>query len=348
MTCERMEAILAGFAGASVAVLGDFFLDKYLVLEDALTEVSVETGLDAYQVVDRKLSPGAAGTVTNNLTALEAGAVFAVGFTGDDGEGFELRQGLERTGVDMCGLLRRPDQFTPTYTKPMLRDSSGQERELNRLDIKNRRPTPADLEDALLDTLQGLLPRVQAVILADQVVERDLGVITDRVRDAVARMARGNPRVHFLADSRASIGLFRDVMIKPNKIEAARSCGFAGTEDELSAEDARRYGTQLAARNGRPAFVTAGPEGIVVFDAESVTHVPGIQAPPPIDIVGAGDSCTAGIVLAMCAGASPREAALVGNCVASLTVQQIGTTGTTSRPEVLRRFSDHAESFAGI
>ncbi|MBP8951934.1 MAG: carbohydrate kinase [Armatimonadetes bacterium] len=348
MTSQRMEELLAGFSGASIAVIGDFFLDKYLILEERLTEVSVETGLDAYQVVARRLSPGAAGTVTNNLTALEAGEVFAVGFTGDDGEGFELRQGLARTGVDMTALLRRPDQVTPTYTKPMLRDNSGVERELNRLDIKNRQATPPDLEDAILENLRALLPRVQAVIIADQVEQRDLGVITDRVRDAVAKIARENPEVHFLADSRANIGLFREVMIKPNKIEAARSCGFTGTETGLSAEDARRFGTELAARNHRPAFVTAGPEGILVFDGDSVTHVPGIASPPPIDIVGAGDSCTSGIVLAMCAGASPREAAVVGNCVASLTVQQIGTTGTTTRSEVLRRFQDHARLFESI
>jgi sugar/nucleoside kinase (ribokinase family) len=65
--------------------------------------------------------------------------------------------------------------------------------------------------------------------------------------------------------------------------------------------------------------------------------VPGIRVPPPIDVVGAGDSVMAGIVSALCCGATPVEAATVGNLVASITVQQIGTTGTATREQVRER-----------
>ena len=348
MTEARMAELLERFASVRVAVVGDFFLDKYLEIEGALTEVSLETGLDAYQVVGKRLSPGAAGTVTNNLTALGAGTVYAVGFIGDDGEGYELRQGLAQTGVDMTHLISREDLFTPTYTKPMLRDAQGVERELNRIDIKNRRATPTEVESAVLAQLWALLPQVQAVIIADQIAERDLGVVTDRVREEIAALARANPEVVFLADSRASIGLFRDVIVKPNRLEAANACGYGGTEDGVTPEMAERFGAELVARNHRPVFVTVGAEGIIVFDGEGSTHVPGIPVPETVDIVGAGDSTTAGIVMALCAGASPQEAAVMGNCVASLTVQQIGTTGTASRNEVAARFTEARERFAAV
>jgi rfaE bifunctional protein kinase chain/domain len=348
VTQERLEHILAGFPEAAVAVVGDFFLDKYLVLEAALTEVSLETGLDAYQVVERRCSPGAAGTVTNNLTALEVGRVCAIGFTGDDGEGYELRQGLARTGVDTSGLLRRSDLFTPTYTKPMMRDAAGAETELSRLDTKNRRPTPRDLEDAVIEHVEAALASVGVVILADQVAETNLGVITDRVRDAVCAMARRRPDVVFLADSREHIGFFRDVMVKPNKFEAAKACGFAGREEDLAAAEAERHAADLAARNGRPVFLTVGRGGIILLDQGSRTPVAGVPVPPPVDIVGAGDSATAGIVASLCAGASAPEAAAVGNCVASLTIQQLGTTGTTSRAEVARRFADNQGLFDAL
>jgi bifunctional ADP-heptose synthase (sugar kinase/adenylyltransferase) len=59
-----------------------------------------------------------------------------------------------------------------------------------------------------------------------------------------------------------------------------------------------------------------------------------------IDIVGAGDSVMASVVSALCSGADPTEAALLGNIVASITVQQIGTTGTASRKQVRERFAD--------
>ena len=63
MTPSRLEQLLSRFAGLSVLVVGDFFLDKYLVLDPALDEPSLETGLDARQVVERRCMPGAAGTV---------------------------------------------------------------------------------------------------------------------------------------------------------------------------------------------------------------------------------------------------------------------------------------------
>jgi len=343
-----VQELLARFPEVAVAVVGDFFLDKYFILDATLTEVSLETGLDAYQVVAKRPSPGAAGTVTNNLTALETGRVYAVGVVGDDGEGYELRQGLAATGVDMTYLAQSPDIFTPTYIKPMLRDETGRERELNRLDIKNRRPMPRALEEAVINGLRDVLGRVGAVIVADQVAERELGVVNDRVRDEVCTLARENPAVVFFADSRANIGLFCHVIVKPNKFEAARACGYEGTEETLTAEDAYRYGEELARRNQAPVYVTAGAEGIVVLDGQSATHVPGIPVPPPIDIVGAGDSTTAGIVCALCSGATLQEAAVLGNCVASVTIQQIGTTGTASREQVATRFAEHSQRFAGI
>ncbi|HIE50312.1 MAG TPA: hypothetical protein EYP85_01015 [Armatimonadetes bacterium] len=112
---QRLQEILARFDGVTVLVVGDFFLDKYLVIDRALSEVSLETGLEAYQVVEVRCSPGAAGTVTSNLRALEV-QVVALGVIGDDGEGYELKRGLRERGVWLDYLLERPDRFTPTYT----------------------------------------------------------------------------------------------------------------------------------------------------------------------------------------------------------------------------------------
>ncbi len=86
-------------------------------------------------------------------------------------------------------------------------------------------------------------------------------------------------------------------------------------------------------------FVTLSAEGILVRSGEACWHIPAPPVTGPIDVVGAGDSVMAGIVTALCAGASPDEAAMVGNLVASITIQQIGTTGTASRQQVRERFA---------
>ncbi|MDP6053563.1 MAG: PfkB family carbohydrate kinase [Candidatus Latescibacteria bacterium] len=61
--------------------------------------------------------------------------------------------------------------------------------------------------------------------------------------------------------------------------------------------------------------------------------------PAPTDPVGAGDSTTAGIIAALCAGASYAEAGLIGNLIASITVQQLGATGTASPEQVRERYN---------
>ncbi len=58
----RLTALTARFHRVRVAVLGDFFLDKYLDTEPALAETSLETGRTAHQVVAVRHAPGAAGT----------------------------------------------------------------------------------------------------------------------------------------------------------------------------------------------------------------------------------------------------------------------------------------------
>src|ERR1700694_2434522 len=99
LTDEALDRILSAVPRLSVAVLGDLFLDRYLDIDAALTEPSIETGLDAYQVVNVRSYPGAAGTVINNLIALGVGKVHAISAIGDDGEGYELRQALDRYRV---------------------------------------------------------------------------------------------------------------------------------------------------------------------------------------------------------------------------------------------------------
>src|SRR3984957_19818225 len=112
LTDARVEHILQRLPSLTVGVVGDLFLDRYLDVDAGLTEPSIETGLDAYQVVSVRSYPGAAGTVMNNLSAL---------------------------GVGSAHVFSCPSRRTPTYTKPMLSSGgAGPARELNRLDIKNR------------------------------------------------------------------------------------------------------------------------------------------------------------------------------------------------------------------
>jgi bifunctional ADP-heptose synthase (sugar kinase/adenylyltransferase) len=340
LTEPVLEQILARIPGLTVGVLGDLFLDRYLDLDAGLTEPSLETGLDAYQVAGVRPVPGAAGTVINNLVALGVGRVCPVAVIGDDGEGYELRQALRRQPpVDPAGVLVCTDRRTPTYTKPLLHEPGRPPRELNRLDIKNRRPLPADLEREVLAALERVWPRLDALVVLDQVSEADRGVVTARVRGHLADRASAAPGKFILADSRERIGLFRGVSLKPNRQECLRAAFGPGADPRALPAAARR----LARQAGRPVFCTAGESGtLLVSDPDNeeapVGWVPALAVSGPIDTVGAGDSTSAALCCAVAAGAGLREAAAFGNLVASITIQQLGTTGTASPAQVRERW----------
>lgn len=335
LTGADVQAILAAAPRLTIGVLGDLFLDRYLDLDATRTEPSLETGLDAYQVVAVRAYPGAAGTVVNNLAALGVGRVCPFAVVGDDGEGHELGQALARLGcVDRRGIFAWPGRRTPTYTKPMLHEPGRPARELNRLDIHNRTPLPADAEDRLLELLAAAWHDLDGLVILDQVSLPDCGVITARIRDRLRQLGAATPGKWLLADSRERIGLFRGVCLKPNQREAVRAAS-----DEPAVEAAAR---QLARRAGRPVFCTRGEAGMLlaepVGDEVRLRTVPAYPVDGPTDPVGAGDSTSAGIVTALAAGAALPAAAAFGNLIASITVQQLGTTGTATPEQVRQRW----------
>jgi rfaE bifunctional protein kinase chain/domain len=343
LTTELVERVLATIPQRTIGVLGDLFLDRYLDIDPALNEPSVETGLTAYQVVKVRSYPGAAGTVINNLAALGVGRIYPIACIGDDGEGYELRQALRALpAVEQGGIIQAPQRRTPTYTKPMLGTD-----ELNRLDIKNRTPTPDAIQEHLIELLDEAWPQLDALLVLDQVSEEDCGVVTARVRDHLAKLAGDDPAKFVMADSREQIGLFRNVCVKPNVAEAVaavrRFRDYPGspwkpTDPILEATPA----PLLANVTGRAVFCTRGGDGIYLGreNASAPLYVPSYPVSGPIDICGAGDSCSAGIASAMVSGLTHEQAAAFGNLVASITIRQIGVTGTATPEQVRARWRE--------
>lgn len=329
---DRLAEMLGRFPCLRVAVVGDFFLDKYLDVDPALAELSIETGKPAHQVVAVRHSPGAAGSVTSNLAALGPGKLYAVGFTGDDGESYDMRRDLAAMHCSTEHLACDPERMTPTYLKPRDVTDPSLTGEHSRYDTKNRTPTSKAAQERIVGAIDTLLPQLDAIIAMDQVEEEGCGVVTPMIVEALADRAKRFPKVVFWADSRRRIRRFRNVIIKPNQLEAMgvlqQTPGQEIPLDRLS----EAIG-QLRREIGAPICATRGAAGMIVSDPEP-TLVPGVRIEGPTDPTGAGDSATAGAVLALAAGAALAEAALVGCLVASITVQQLATTGT-ARPDEL-------------
>ncbi len=334
-----------------IAVIGDYCLDKYLYRLTELDEISVETGLVAWQIRDKKLFAGVGGTIASNLQALGA-QTYCFGLLGDDGEGYDLKKALMKTGANIDGMTVSDRIFTGTYMKPMRRENDDWV-EMNRLDIRSGDKIPVCLTDEVLRRFEERLPELDAVIVTDQFPPESGSIFTDELRCRLSEIARKHPEIFFFCDSRFFVEDYWNMMVKCNANEMldywAGSLGkkqkatTLGNEAELKMDLLARAGESLVRRNGHPVLVTRGAFGSLLFEHVNeeirMTEIPAQKTEPPIDICGAGDATNAGLTFARSLGMSLAQAALLAGIVSSITIKQIGVTGTASVPEIMKVLS---------
>ncbi|MEO6875483.1 MAG: PfkB family carbohydrate kinase [Opitutaceae bacterium] len=349
MTPERFTAVTARFAQLRVGVVGDFSLDRYLDIDPSKAEASIETGLPVHNVTSVRCFPGAAGNIVQNLAALGAGALWPVGFCGEDGEGFELLRVMRALpGVSLDNFLRTPDRRTFTYTKPLIHTPGQAPVELSRLDIKNWAPTPADVEEELCTVLQDVARQLDALIVMDQAGVSGGGVISPVMLNVVRELTVAHPRLLILADSRHGLGKFPPLVFKMNATEFTSLLHRAPTPRQpmgdivsapanLPLEEIRSGAERLAQASQRPVFITLAERGIIgAAPGEPALHVTALPVRGEIDIVGAGDAVTAALTLALAAGATLGEAMELAQAAASIVIHQLGITGVAPVPEIRR------------
>jgi len=329
MELRRFEEITGAYRGLTVAVIGDFCLDRYLHIDPALEEVSLETHLPAHQVVCVRPQAGGAGTVLANVAALGPAEVRAVGVAGDDGEGFELLRALRRLGANVKHFVRTRRRMTFTYTKPLVIRPGRPPEELSRLDIRDRTPLPLALVERLRERIRPAVCGADVVLLLEQVPQTPCGVLNPIIKRFLAELTAEAARPPLvLGDSRCDPGGFANAALKVNRDELRRHFDDDRGRVEVLA---RRWAKQIQ----RCVFVTLGDAGIVGAEPDGRTHrVAGIRPDGPVDVVGAGDAVLANLGMALGAGATVAEAMTLANLAGSIVVRKIGTTGTASIPEL--------------
>ena len=313
--------LIAEFKRCRVLVVGDICLDRWCRYDPAAGEPSRETGIPRIGVVRTEVTPGAGGTVANNLAALGAGKVAVLGAIGQDGFGFELERALARRKIDYRLLVASPAMQTFTYTKVINADNDDEDRP--RLDFINNEPLPDEVEDQLITNFHTVYKNFDVIMVADQAETDQGGVISDAFREVIADVAERNPGMIVVVDSRNRIERFRNVIAKPNIDEATAACRrLFGTVDWVRLRDAIGRG---------PLVVTRGAEGALLVDDEAPREISVAAVEEPLDICGAGDSFAAGMALVLGSGGDIEEAIRFGSLVASVTIMKKGTA--TARPE---------------
>lgn len=313
--------LLARMADMRVLVVGDVCLDRWCRYDPLLSIPSRETGIPRVAVVETERTPGAAGTVANNLKALGVKEVAVMSAIGDDGFGYELRQSLNARQIGSNYLLSPPGLNTFTYTK--LLNKNTQVEDLPRVDFVNVQDIPSDVSASICDMLEAA-SRFDLICVSDQAETETGGVVTAAVRERLAYFAAKEDKLVWV-DSRRRAEFFRRAVIKVNTDEGSEARGRVGAE---SFEDLRQL-TEAPA-----LYVTHGGNGVQIFNEDGETWVMTQRVPHPVDICGAGDSFTAGAACALAAGATAQAAARLGHMVASVTIMKPGT-GVASPAELL-------------
>lgn len=319
-------SLVRKFKGCSALVVGDICLDRWCLYDPRESEPSRETGIPRLGIVKTETTPGAGGTIANNLASLGAGRVAVLGAIGQDGFGFELERGLAARRIDYRLLVASPDIQTFTYSK-VISVKTGKE-DKPRFDFINNQPLPGEIEDQLIANFHGAYKTFDIILVSDQAETEFGGVVTEAFREVIADVAERNPEKIVIVDSRTRIERFRNAIAKTNRQEA-----IAASKNLFGKVDYHR----LRATIGRqPLVVTQGSRGAWVFDNQSKKLIPPVPTKKPVDRCGAGDSFAAGMALALRITGDLELAARFGALVSSVTIMKKGT-GTATPAEVLAK-----------
>ncbi len=291
------------FKDISALVVGDICLDRWCHYDPSESDPSRETRIPRLGIVRTEVTPGAGGTVASNLAALGAAR-----------------------DIDYSLLVASSELQTFTYTK-LINTKNGRE-DKPRVDFINNRRLPSDVEDQLIVNFHSVFKEFDVIAICDQSETEHGGVVSAPFRDVIAEVAERYPDKVVLADSRTRIERFRNAIGKANREEAIAVCKkLFGRID---------YPRLRKTIGDAPLVITRGPKGVVLFDDEGRRTVPAIPPDKIVDECGAGDSFSAGLVLALKASGDLEQAAAFANLVSSVTIEKSGTVTATAREVVAR------------
>jgi D-beta-D-heptose 7-phosphate kinase/D-beta-D-heptose 1-phosphate adenosyltransferase len=326
LSIARVRQMLAAARQTRVLVLGDVMLDHFIW--GSVARISPEAPVPVVDFESENLMPGGAANVARNLTALGAPTEL-LGIIGADHAGRQLRQLLATHHIGCRGLLASAARPTTVKTRIVAHIQ-----QLVRIDHETRDGVNSTHTRRLTNAVKSMLDKTAAVIVGDY----GKGVVTQPLLEEIKTFChrRGiwlslDPKpVHRLNLTGLSL-------ITPNRKEAFE---MANLPDEtrnanpLADANLMRVADYVMSQL-RPALllITLGELGMLLCQhGRKPFHIPTL-AQEVFDVSGAGDTVIACFTLAVAAGASPLEAALLSNHAAGIVVGKVGTA--TVAPEEL-------------
>jgi D-beta-D-heptose 7-phosphate kinase/D-beta-D-heptose 1-phosphate adenosyltransferase len=317
LTARRVQELLAAASKARVLVVGDVMLDHFVWGQ--VGRISPEAPVPVVEFERESFMPGGAANAARNLTALRV-PTDLFGVVGQDSAAQQLKRLLQEQRIGCAGLFASGTRPTSVKTRIV-----AHKQQVVRIDREARDGLDVPSTRRLLAKLRSCIPRAAAVIVCDY----GKGLVTQLLLDEIKGLCRRHgvwlsfdPKpVHHLSLTGLSL-------LTPNRKEAY----------ELADANLMRVADRLL-NELRPALllITLGELGMLLCQrGKRPFHIPTV-AQEVFDVSGAGDTAIATFTLAIAAGASPLEAAVISNHAAGIVVGKIGTA-TVVPEELLASF----------
>jgi D-beta-D-heptose 7-phosphate kinase/D-beta-D-heptose 1-phosphate adenosyltransferase len=324
MNPARLQHLLRSAASRRLLVVGDVMLDEFVW--GRVSRISPEAPVPVVEVQEETSYPGGAANVARNLRPFCAG-VWLCGLVGEDAHAGRLGGLLKDEGIETGGLVVEAGRTTIVKTRIVAR-----QQQVVRVDREKRLPLEGKTLEKACTVVEGLLGEVDAVIFEDY----GKGFLNQALKDRVGEMARAAGK-YIAADPNPQNPLdWSGVdLLKPNRSEAFAMAGVpdpGAAADPLQDAPLLGVGAGLLEKWNLPGLlVTLGEHGMVLFRRGAQPYHTPTKAREVFDVSGAGDTAIALFTLAICAGASPEEAAEISNHASGIVVGKLGTATLTAR-----------------
>ena len=326
ISSRRVREILARVPQSRVIVIGDAMLDHFIW--GSVVRISPEAPVPVVDFERESYMPGGAANVARNLTALHAPAEL-LAVVGKDAAAEQLKRLLNEQQIDCANLLAVANRPTSVKTRIV-----AHKQQVVRIDRETREELNGELVSRLIRVLGSAIRNVSAVIVGDY----GKGVVTQTLLDKIKHACR-NDAIWLSLDPKPvnRMDLTNLSLITPNRKEAfelARIADDTRNQNPLNDANLMRVAEKLLVEL-HPALllITLGELGMLLCQRnQQPFHIPTV-AQEVFDVSGAGDTVIATFTLAIAAGASPIEAAIISNHAAGIVVGKIGTA--TVAPEEL-------------
>lgn len=313
---EKIKKIVSKFKDVKILTIGDLILDQFIW--GKVERISPEAPVPVVWVDSESFMPGGASNVARNIRAL-GGTAFISGLIGEDKNGGQLLCELERDEIKIGGIF--VDRQRPTTVKTRI---IAHNQQVVRVDRERIEHIDNKLINKIIAYVEENIDDFDAVIIEDY----GKGLISPRLLKKILPVVKKAKKIITVDPKKDHFSYYKGVTsITPNRAEAENAAGLKIKNEKDIERVARKIVKKLKLES---VLITLGEQGMCLLQGDKVTRIPTV-AQEVFDVSGAGDTVIATFTLALAAGASFKEAAVISNYASGIVVGKVGTAVTTQK-----------------